>query len=110
MPHKQSWTERTGNGAQAVPHQSDDIEQHFHRQAFKQPHTSLGVLGHIIHMTGVFVPLVAGELVQDATKYKKTVRIASIGTALAYELLYTVKEEQRRKQQEAKLAECRGKE
>ena len=70
----------------------------------------MGVAGHLVHMAGVFVPLVAGELVQDATKYKKVVRLASIGTALAYETLYTVKEHQRQKEQEAKLAECRGRE
>ena len=108
MTHKSSWTERTGHGATAT--EADDITQPVHRQAFKHPQTSLGVAGHIIHMAGVFVPLIAGELVQDATKYKKVVRLASIGTALGYEAMYTAKEHQRAKEQEAKLAECRGRE
>jgi hypothetical protein len=61
-------------------------------------------------MAGVFVPLVAGELVQDAAKYKKTVRLASIGTAVAYEVLYTVREAQRQKELKEKLTECQGRE
>lgn len=80
------------------------------RQSFQHSHTSLGVAGHIVHMAGVFVPLVAGELVQDAAKYKKTVRLASIGTALAYEALYVMREHKRESEQAAKLAECRGRE
>jgi hypothetical protein len=100
----------------------DDGEQPFHeqRQAYTNHHSSLGavhahrgsfgVAGHIIHMAGVFIPVVAGELIQDATKYKKAVRLASIGTALAYEGMYVFKEHQRAKEQEAKLAECRGRE
>jgi hypothetical protein len=76
--------------------------------SFHNAHTSLGVAGHIVHMAGVFVPLVAGELVQDAAKYKKTVRLASIGTALAYEMLYVIREQKKRNEQEAKLEECRS--
>jgi hypothetical protein len=59
-------------------------------------------------MSGVFVPMVAGKLIEDATKCKKTVRLASIATALAYETPYTVKEYQRRQEQKAKLAECQA--
>ena len=67
-----SWTERTGYGKETQDIATPDIERHFERHAFKpHPHTSLGVAGHIIHMTGVFVPLVAGELVQDAVHVKE---------------------------------------
>lgn len=69
QPHA-SWTERTGYTEKAAE-STQDIDRHLERHAFKHPHTSLGVAGHIIHMAGVFVPLVAGELVQDAAKYKR---------------------------------------
>jgi hypothetical protein len=39
---------------------------------------------------------------------KKTVRLASIGTALAYEVLYLVREQKKRSEQEAKQEECRS--
>jgi hypothetical protein len=35
-------------------------------------------------------------------------RLVSVGTALAYETLHVVREEQRRKEQETRLAECRS--
>lgn len=110
MKHHQgssgTWTERTGG---ATPKTRDIDQQQLSRHGFKPlPHTSLGIAGHIVHMAGVFVPLIAGELVQDAAKYKKTVRLASIGTALAYEGLYVMKEAQRKNEQAAKLADCEG--
>jgi hypothetical protein len=40
----------------------------------------------------------------------KAVRLFSVGTAVAFEVLYTVREQQRRKEQQAKLAECRSRE
>lgn len=109
MAHHQatSWTERTSRDY--VP-PADDLPRPLNRQAFNHPHTSLGVAGHIVHMAGVFVPVLVGELIADPLKYKKAVRLASIGTALAYEVLYTVHEAKRRERQDAKLAECRSRE
>lgn len=84
------------------------------RQSFHNSHTSMGgsygVAGHLLRMAGVFVPVLAGELVTDAAKYKKTVRLASIGTAMGFEVLHLMKEAERAKKQEEKLAECRGRE
>ncbi len=54
--------------------------------------------------------MLIGELIADPLKYKKAIRLASIGTALAYEVLYTVREAKWREAQDAKLAECRSRE
>ena len=120
MTHKHyngsKWTERTGYD---VAPEADDIEQQPHRQGFQKHHSSmgavhvpheagLGVAGRVLHMVGVFVPMLAGELVQDATKYKKTVRLASIGTAIGYEVLHVVNEQERQNALKAKLDECRS--
>jgi hypothetical protein len=106
MPHYQgSWVERTNARSTSS---ADDLDRlPSTRQVFKHPHTSLGVAGHIVHMAGIFVPVLAGEFVESPQKYKKIVRVASIGTAAAYELLYSIREEKRRHEQEARLAECR---
>ncbi len=91
------------------------------RQGFKNHHSTmgavlthregLGVAGRILHMFGVFVPMLAGELVHDAAKYKKTVRLASIGTAIGYEVLHMLREQQRQNAlTTAKLAECQARE
>src|SRR5580698_7182774 len=81
------------------------------KMSFQHSHTSLGggsygVAAHLLRMAGVFIPVLAGELVQDATKYKKTVRLASIGTAIGFELLHLLQEQERAKKQAEKLAEC----
>lgn len=104
------WTERTTATAPGDVTPADDIEQEFKRRGFQRPTTSLGVAGHWLHMLGVFIPVVAGELVSDAAKYKKTVRLASVGVAVGYEVLYTIREQQRHKEQEAKLVECQTRE
>ena len=57
-------------------------------------------------MIGGLLPLALSELIPEPAKYRKATRIASIGTTVAYEVLYTVNELQRSKKQEAKLAEC----
>lgn len=100
-----NWQERTARDS--TPRRDDDYErpQPYH-QSFKNPHTSMGVAGHIVHMTGVFVPVIAGELIESPAKYKKVVRLASIGTAIAYEGIHVYNEMKRRREQEAKLAEC----
>jgi hypothetical protein len=77
------------------------------RQPIHHPRTSLGAAGHWIHMAGLFAPVVIGELIKDADKRWRYVRLASVGTALAYEALYTVREQNRRKELEAERDHCR---
>jgi hypothetical protein len=45
-------------------------------------------------------------LITDAEKYRKTVRIGSVATAVLYEGLYAMREAKRRQHQESRLAEC----
>lgn len=102
-----NWAERTARDS--TPPRGDDDERPICHQAFKHAHTSLGVAGHLVHMAGVFVPVIAGELIESPAKYKKVVRLASIGTAMAYEGIHVYNEMKRREKQEAKLAECHSK-
>jgi hypothetical protein len=43
-------------------------------------------------------------------KYKKVVRLASLGTAMAFEGMHVYNEMKRRREQEAKLVDCRSRE
>jgi hypothetical protein len=106
------WQERTARDS-GPSEPATEIEQPSpHRQAFHHPKTSYGggIAGHWIHMIGGLLPLALSELIPEPAKYRKATRLASIGTTVAYEVLYTVHELKRRKDQEAKLAECRSRE
>jgi hypothetical protein len=106
--HATSWTERTPAKDYALP---ADTEPQLPSQAFHHPQTSLGSLGlagHWVHLLGGLLPLALSELIPEPANYRKAVRFASIGTTIAYEVLYTAHELRRRKEQESKLAECRS--
>jgi hypothetical protein len=114
MAHYQqskSWAARSaGEGyADAPPYQASyGVGQHAGAQGFRNPHTSLGVAGHLVHMGAMLFPVLAAELITDAVKYRKVVRIGAVATTVLYEGLYTMREAQRRQRQEEKLAECRS--
>jgi hypothetical protein len=59
-------------------------------------------------MGGTLSPVLAAEPISDPAKYRKATRIAAIETTVAYEVLYTARELKRRKEQDARLAECNG--
>lgn len=59
-------------------------------------------------MGAMLFPVLAAELIADAVKYKKVVRIGAVATTVLYEGLYTMREAQRRHRQEEKLEECRS--
>jgi hypothetical protein len=105
--HAHSLTERTASGALPDMEMERPV-----RLAIHTPHTSHGashgLAAHWITMLGGLLPLALSELIPDPAKYRKATRIASIGTTVAYEVLYTVRELKRREKQEAKLAECRS--
>jgi hypothetical protein len=105
-----SWTERTrGEGYPEADYQgSHNLEHHAHAQGFRNAHTSLGDTGHLVHMGAMLFPVLAAELITDAQKYKKAVRIGSVATTVLYEGLYTLREAQRRHRQEEKLQELRA--
>lgn len=107
--HAKSWTERTESAPDAL---SDMGMNRPARIPFHNPYTthgaSHGLAAHWITMLGGLLPLALSELIPDPAKYRKATRIASIGTTVAYEVLYTARELKRRKEQEAKLAGCRS--
>jgi hypothetical protein len=55
------------------------------RQQFHNPHTSMGSAGHWIKTAGILAPLIIGELVKDADKRWRYIRMASVATALVSE-------------------------
>src|SRR5215472_10789646 len=97
-----NWTART----RSQQNPSNEFEGTRPRQQFHHPKTSMGAAGHWIHMAGLFAPIVIGEVVQNAEKRWKYVRLASVGTALAYEALYTIREQNRRKELEEQRDRC----
>ena len=104
-----SWTERAGyNAPDAAP--TDDIDRALKRQGFQHTHTTmggvLGIAAHWLGLTGAMAPIVIGELVSDPAKRWRATRLTAVGTAVAYEALYTLRELQHRKEQNARLAEC----
>jgi len=109
--HAHSWTDRTATPDYPEPPAAgDDLEHHARTQGFRNAHTSLGAAGHLVHIGSMLLPVLAAELITDAAKYKKIVRIGSVLTTVAYETLYTIREARRRDRQNAKLAECRNRE
>jgi len=102
--HAGAWVERT---AQQDYPPADDIERHARAKGFRNAHTSLGVAGHLVHMGAMLFPVLAAELITDAAKYRKAVRIGSVATTVLYEGLYTMREAKRHERQEERLAHCR---
>ena len=77
--------------------------------AFHHPRTSLGATGHWIHIAAVAAPLVIGELVQDAQKRWRYLRLASVAAAIASEAVWTHRlSKDRQKDEDAReaLAAC----
>jgi hypothetical protein len=60
------------------------------RQCFQRAHAHVGAgsAGHWLKMAGILSPLIIGELVKDADKRWRWIRIASVSTALLSEGLY----------------------
>lgn len=74
------------------------------RQAFRHSRTSLGatsMFGHWVHLVSMAVPLVIPEITKDPDKRWRALRLATIGTTLASEAVWTWEIEQRRRQEKA---------
>jgi hypothetical protein len=108
---QQSWTERTGYGAQQTGGATgDDIQATLRRNGFQHAQTSLGstgLLGHWVGLAGTMAPIIIGELIDDPGKRWKVTRLTAVATAIAYEGVHTVHEVLRRREQKAKLAACK---
>jgi hypothetical protein len=71
------------------------------RECFQHAHSSIGAgsAGHWIRMAGILSPLIIGELVKDADKRWRWIRIASVTTALVSEGLHAQRISQERREQ-----------
>jgi hypothetical protein len=76
------------------------------KQAFHKPHTSIGAAGHWIKTAGILAPFVIGELVQDADKRWRYIRMAAVATALLSEGMYTHHIRKEREEAREREREC----
>jgi len=60
----------------------------------------------MIHTASLLAPLIIGEFVKDSEKRWKAIRLASVGTALAYEGLHALREQKRREEIQAERDRC----
>jgi hypothetical protein len=58
------------------------------KQPFKNPRTSHCASGRWIRLLGALAPLIIGELVRDADKRWKYIRIVSVAMAVASEVTW----------------------
>lgn len=80
---------------------------HNARQSFHKPRSALGAAGHWVHLTASLAPLAISELVEDAAKRRKSMVLLSLGSALAYETLWTLKERERREEAQNRPSQAR---
>jgi hypothetical protein len=73
------------------------------RRCFQRAQTSIGAAsaGHWIKMAGILSPLIIGELVKDADKRWRWIRIASVSTALLSEGMYAHRVQREREERAA---------
>jgi hypothetical protein len=76
------------------------------RQAFQHAHTSMGAAAHWVKMAGIMAPLLIGEVVKDAEKKWRWIRISSVATALLAEGLYTQRIHRERAERQARRERC----
>jgi hypothetical protein len=75
------------------------------RQPYHHSNTSVGAFGHWIHLINVATPLVISEVVKDADKKWRYLRLASVGGAIVSEAAWTLKVAHDRKEREESRAE-----
>ena len=77
------------------------------RQSFQKPRTALGAAGHWVHLAASLAPLAISELVEDAATRRKSMVLLSLGSALAYQTLWTLKERERREEAQSRPSQAR---
>src|ERR1700735_4049503 len=78
-------------------------ESHHGKQGFHNAHVSLA--GHWIREVGILAPVVISEFMEDLKQQRRWIRMASVGTALLSQGLYTYNVHQRREEARAREAE-----
>jgi hypothetical protein len=86
----------------AQPENAPQTDMPYPRQSFRHAKTSIGggSVGHWIKMAGILSPLIIGELVKDADKRWRWIRISAVATALVSEGFYAHHVKQRREEQQ----------
>lgn len=104
------WAERSRTRQYQKSFRSEYQDTPSHqREAFHQPHTSLGAAGHLLHLGMVAAPLVIGEVIKDADKKWRAMRIVPVLGAMASEALWTLKiahDRKREREDHAALEDC----
>jgi len=74
----------------------------YSRQSFQRAHSSIGAgsAGHWIKMAGILSPLIIGEIIKDADKRWRWIRLSAVATALVSEGFYAHRVRQRREEQQ----------
>jgi hypothetical protein len=62
--------------------------------------TCLTRTGHWVHLAATLAPLGISELVENAAAHRKAIALVSVGSALAYETLWTLRERERREKEQ----------
>jgi hypothetical protein len=101
-----TWVDKT-RGERQDSYQRDQ-NYYSSKAQFKNAHTSLGWPAHVLHIVAMLTPVIAGEFIEAPATYKKVVRLTSVGVAAGFEGLHAYREEQRRKETEARLEDCRN--
>ncbi|MGC2162203.1 MAG: hypothetical protein WA634_09865 [Silvibacterium sp.] len=105
------WAERSQTHRyQNTPRSDFQGAPYHHRQAFQHAQTSLGAAGHLLHIGMVAAPLVIGEVIIDADKKWRAMRMVPVLGAIASELLWTLKistDRKRHEEDHAALEACR---
>jgi hypothetical protein len=80
-----------------------------HRQAFHHAHTTLGAVGHFVHIAMATAPFLIAENIPDPEKKWRAMRLVPAVGAIASEALWALKiaHDRRREQEDhAALDEC----
>jgi hypothetical protein len=106
MPRPANFSERLTEQAYqpraSQPENAQYPDTPYSRQSFHRPQTSIGggSAGHWIKMAGILSPLIIGEIVKDADKRWRWIRISAVATALVSEGFYAHHVRQRREEQQ----------
>jgi hypothetical protein len=77
------------------------------RPSFHKPRTALGAAGRWVHLAASLAPLAISELIEDAPKRRGAMVLVSVGSALAYQTLWTLKERERREEGQHRTSQAR---
>jgi hypothetical protein len=81
-------------------------EKEQHRRTHRKRAAVEGEIGHWIRTAGILAPLVIGELVKDADRKWRFIKVASVSAAILSEGLYSHKAYRQRERDREALEAC----